>query len=136
MLIDSHSPYYLHPSKGPGMTITSVIFNGKNYDLWQQAIRTALGSKNKLGFIEGTLKRAELKEGVDPTEYNAWDMVNSMVCSWIINVIDPKLHSSIAYIETATVMWRIYVRGMLYQIRPRYINLKLTLLLVNKEVLR
>ena len=66
IIIDNHSPYYLHPSEGPGVAITYVIFNGKNYDLWQRAVRTALRSKNKLGFIEGNLK-----EGDDPTEYNA-----------------------------------------------------------------
>jgi len=58
-----------------------VIFNGKNYDLWQQAIRTTLRSKNKLEFIDGTLKRLELKEGDDPTEYDAWEILNSMICS-------------------------------------------------------
>ena len=105
MLIDNHSPYFLHPSEGPGVAITSIIFNGKNYELWQQAVRIALRSKNKLGFIEGTLRKPVLKEGDDPTEYNAWEMVNSMICSWIINVIDPKLHASIAYIETAAAMW-------------------------------
>jgi len=81
-MIVPHLPhYYLYPSEGPGVAITSIVFNGKNYDLWQQAIRTALRSKNKLGFIDGTLRRLELKEGDDPTEYNAWEMVNPMICS-------------------------------------------------------
>jgi len=31
--------------------------------------------------------------------------VNSMICSWIINIVDPKLHTSVAYVETALVMW-------------------------------
>jgi len=52
IVISNHSPYYLHPSEGRGVAITSVIFNGQNYDLWQRAVRTALRSKNKLGFIE------------------------------------------------------------------------------------
>ena len=80
-MIDPHSPYYLHPSDGPGVAITSVVFNGKNYDLWQRAVRTALRSENKLGFIDGTLKKPELKQGKDSIEHNAWEMVNSMVCS-------------------------------------------------------
>jgi len=67
-------------------------------------IRTALRSKNELGFIDGTLKRPELKEGDDPTERNTWEMVNSMIYSWIINIIDPKLHTNVAYVETASVM--------------------------------
>ena len=32
-------------------------------------------------------------------------MANSMVCSWILNVIEPKLQTSIAYVGTAKLMW-------------------------------
>jgi len=32
-IIDSQSPYFLHPSDSPGITITTIKFNGKNYDL-------------------------------------------------------------------------------------------------------
>ena len=33
---------------------------------------------------------------------NVWDMVNSMLCSWILDILDPKLHMSIgiAYPKT------------------------------------
>ena len=40
------------------------------------------------------------------SELNAWEMVNSMTCSWIINVIDPNLYTSVAYAETAYKMWQ------------------------------
>ena len=32
-------------------------------------------------------------------------MVNSMITSWILNVIDPKLHTSVAYEDTGHKMW-------------------------------
>ena len=35
-IIDSKSSYYVHPSEGPGVLITTVIFNRKNYELWQK----------------------------------------------------------------------------------------------------
>ena len=38
-VIESHSPYYLHPSKGPDVPIIVVIFDEKTYDLWGTAIR-------------------------------------------------------------------------------------------------
>ena len=78
-----------------------MIFNGKNYELWQKVVRTALKFKNKLGFIEGTLTKPTPQKEGDLSELNAWEMVNSMICSWIINVIEPKLHTSVAYAETA-----------------------------------
>ena len=56
-MIENHSPYFLHPSDGLGVLITVVIFDGKNYDLWEKVVRATLKAKNKLGFIEETLKR-------------------------------------------------------------------------------
>ena len=113
IVIDPHSPYCLHPSERLGVAITPVMFNRKNYDLWQQAVRTALKSKYKLGFIVGTITRPRLKEWDNATEYNASKMANSMICSWIINVIDPKLHTSIVYVETMAIMWE--------NLRKRYV---------------
>jgi len=104
-VIEPHSPYYLHPSEGPGMMITAVTFDRKNYDLWERAVRMALRSKNKLGFIDGTLTRPEAKGGEDFLETDAWDMTNSMLCSWLLNVIDPTLRASIVYADTVKVMW-------------------------------
>ena len=70
-VIESHSPYYLHPSEGPGVLITAVIFNGKNYDLWERAVRTALKAKNRLMFIDGTFQKPKPKEEDDLSELQA-----------------------------------------------------------------
>jgi len=64
-----------------------------------------LKSKNKFGFIKGTIKRPTLKEEDGLSELNVWEMVNLMICSWIVNVIKPKLHTSVAYAKTACEMW-------------------------------
>jgi len=105
-VIEPYSPYYLHPSEGPGALITAVVFDGKNYDLWEKAVWTALKAKNKLGFIDGSLTKPELKEGEGFSAYHAWDIVNSMICSWILNVIESRLRPSVAYAETASAMWQ------------------------------
>jgi len=55
-IVEPHLPYFLHPSEGPGSMITAVIFNGKNYESWKRVVTTALKGKNKLAFINGTLK--------------------------------------------------------------------------------
>jgi len=74
-IFENPSPYYLHPSEGPGVLITAVIFDGKNYDLWERAVRAALKSKNKLGFINGALIIPTPKQGEDTSELQAWEMV-------------------------------------------------------------
>lgn len=101
--IENQCPYFLHPLESPSALITTVIFNGKNFDLWQKAVRTSLKLKNKLGFIDGTLKRPEASQG--GAKLQAWEMVNSMVCSWILNVIDPRLRASVAFLDTAQAVW-------------------------------
>jgi len=61
-IIDPQSSYYLHPLEGPGILITVVCFDGKNYDVWERAIRMVMKAKNKLGFINGTLTKPEDKK--------------------------------------------------------------------------
>ncbi|XP_021770769.1 uncharacterized protein LOC110734937 [Chenopodium quinoa] len=52
-------PYYMansgHNSSNQQPEI--IIFNGENYLNWTRSIRMALGSRNKLGYIDGKLKR-------------------------------------------------------------------------------
>jgi len=85
--------------------ITAVIFDGQHCDLWERVLRTALKAKNKLRFIDGTLERPNEQEDEEFTECHAWDMVNSMLCSWMLNIIDPKQRMSIAYSDTTKTMW-------------------------------
>ena len=65
-----------------------------------------LRAKNKLGFTKGTLKRLEKTTEQDFSEEDAWDLANSMLCSWLLNVIDPKLCLNVACIETAHEIWQ------------------------------
>ena len=103
--LDPHSPYYLHPSDAPGAIITALKFDGKNFELWEKAVLTALTAKSKVAFIDGTITKPDTASGARPIEVNAWVIVNYMVTSWILNVIDPKLHASIAYAESAQSIW-------------------------------
>ena len=46
-MIEPHSPHYLHPAEGLGVLITAIIFDRKNFDLWEIAISTALKAKKQ-----------------------------------------------------------------------------------------
>ena len=101
-VIDGQSPYFLHPSYGPRAIIDVIKFNGENYALWQQAVTTALIAKNKLNFIDGTIEQPGSTSNL--AEIRASSIVNSMIRSWILNVIDSKLQSSVAYEDTGKKM--------------------------------
>ncbi|XP_074304664.1 uncharacterized protein LOC141639434 [Silene latifolia] len=109
------SPLYLHPSDSPNLPLTNIIFNGENYDLWADAVRNGLDAKNKLGFVEGTIKRPEVIEGEEETLPSvAWRQCNAMVKAWLRSVIDHRLHSSITFSGTVMEIWK--------ELKERYSN--------------
>ena len=55
-----------------------------------------LTSKNKIGFIDGTIPRAAQADIL----FNAWNRYNNMVTSWIINSISKDIADSLMYIAT------------------------------------
>ena len=127
-MIEPSSPLYLHPFDNPGATITTCVFNGENYDMWEKVVRNALREKNKLGIIDGT---ANKPKGENGNELNAWEACNSMIISWMFNVIDKSLHLSVAYAQTTKDMWEDlkerYVVGnalRVHQLRSEIVNLK------------
>ncbi|KAK4427084.1 hypothetical protein Salat_1477300 [Sesamum alatum] len=94
-------PYFLHPSDRPGAIITTCMLNGDNYDMWEKAMTNALRAKNKLGFIDGSLKKPDL----DTLEASLWIACNSMLISWIFNSIENSIQPSITYEETVKAVW-------------------------------
>ncbi|KAA8523732.1 hypothetical protein F0562_010155 [Nyssa sinensis] len=68
------SPYLVHPSNSPSLTLVNGLLTGDNYPQWQRAMTRALNAKNKLGFIDGTLQHP------DPTkpEYTQWNQTKDM----------------------------------------------------------
>ncbi|GLT37785.1 hypothetical protein SLA2020_120830 [Shorea laevis] len=52
-----NSPYYLYPSDDLGKVLVATPLNGENYHTWTKAMQNALYAKNKMGFVNGTLKK-------------------------------------------------------------------------------
>ncbi|XP_016206324.1 uncharacterized protein LOC107646670 [Arachis ipaensis] len=69
LLADPASVYFLHPSENPGVSIVPIVLNAKNYNSWSRAMKLALKSKNKIGFVDGTIVKPDKN---DPA-YVAWD---------------------------------------------------------------
>lgn len=55
------SPYYLYPTN-TGLRIVSTTFDGVGFKGWKRAVTIALSGKNKLGFIDGSIKRSTSNE--------------------------------------------------------------------------
>ena len=77
-------PYYLHPTE-TSLKIVPNIFTGTGFKRWNRVV--ALSGKNKLGFVNGTIKRATHNQDLA----NSWDRVNDIIIGWLLNAVDEKI---------------------------------------------
>ncbi|GAB4853911.1 hypothetical protein Ancab_040608 [Ancistrocladus abbreviatus] len=101
-ILDPSHPLFLHHSDSPGTQLVSRLLEGSNYGHWCRAIIVALTAKKKLGFVLGTCKRPE----ADQLLQNQWDTCNSMVTSWLLNALKPKIAESVMYAMITAKIWR------------------------------
>ncbi|KAL5785970.1 hypothetical protein ACOSQ2_008362 [Xanthoceras sorbifolium] len=97
------NPYFTHHSDHPGLVLISKPLNGENYSTWKRAMTLALNSKNKLGFVDGSINSPS--KTADPENYASWSRCNDMVHSWIINTLSPEISDSVIYYTTANEVW-------------------------------
>ncbi|RVX19283.1 Retrovirus-related Pol polyprotein from transposon TNT 1-94 [Vitis vinifera] len=81
----------------PRLILVSHNLIGNNYNTWSKAMAMTLTSKNKIGFIDGTIPRAAQADIL----FNAWNRYNNMVTSWIINSISKDIADSLIF----KVLW-------------------------------
>ncbi|XP_056682860.1 uncharacterized protein [Spinacia oleracea] len=99
--IDPASPYYLSSGDQPGLIITHVLLRGGiNYMAWARAMQLSLQSRRKFVFVDGTITQPmEKKKQLD------WVTVNSMLVSWMLKGMEPKIATSIPYHDNAKKLW-------------------------------
>ncbi|CAL1390429.1 unnamed protein product [Linum trigynum] len=95
-------PFYLHGSEQPGLQLVVEKLNPTNYNDRSKAFHNALGAKNKLGFVDGSIP--------DPGQGHAtawaWIRNNIMVLSWIQQGVDPGIRKTIMSCKTTMEAWR------------------------------
>lgn len=76
--MDHFDPYFLQPSYHPELVIVSQLLNGDNYTTQHRTITISLSAKNKLGFVDGTIKPLSKKN----SKYPLCHRCNDMVTAW------------------------------------------------------
>lgn len=84
---------------------SSFRFNGKNYLLWSQAVRTYLKGKGK-----GDHLTTAPPEKDDPT-FKRWDETDSMVMSWLWESMEPNISMTCMFLSTAKEIWDFLKRS-------------------------
>ncbi|KAG7546558.1 Retrotransposon gag domain [Arabidopsis suecica] len=114
---NAHSPFFLHSSDHPGLSIVSHILDGTNYNNWSIAMKMSLDAKNKLSFVDGSLPRPE----IDNRMFKIWSRCNSMVKAWMLNVVNKEIYDSILYYEDAAEMWNdLFLRFRVSNLPRKY----------------
>ncbi|KAJ9707366.1 hypothetical protein PVL29_002391 [Vitis rotundifolia] len=117
---DVSSPFFLHSGDHPGLILVSHNLTGSNYNTWNRDMAMALIAKNKIGFVDGTIRCAAQTDLL----FNAWNRCNSMVTSWIINSVSKEIVDSLMYIAIAAEIWTDLRDRFQHSNAPRVFQLK------------
>ncbi|GAB4845269.1 hypothetical protein Ancab_040124 [Ancistrocladus abbreviatus] len=96
------SPYHLHPNENPALVLVPSLLTGPNFHTWSRSMKMALLSKNKQGFVDGSINAPSAS---DPM-YGVWQRCNTMVLSWITRALSPSIAQSILWIDKAVEVWK------------------------------
>ena len=98
--IKPNSPYYIGPHDKPVDKLTNVSFKLNNYDEWLFAIEHAPKARRKMGFLDGTYT-----EPKPPCTKEDWDVIESMLMSWVLDTIDPEVRRVLPKYKTVKKLW-------------------------------
>ena len=106
--LNIHNPYYLHPGENLATALVSPILDSTNYTLWSRSMLTALSAKNKVKFVNRSIKGYASNR----TLHTTWKRCNNMVVDWLVHSVSPSIRHSILWMDDARVI--------LKYLRPRY----------------
>ncbi|KAL0435615.1 UNVERIFIED_CONTAM: hypothetical protein Sradi_0269400 [Sesamum radiatum] len=122
---------YLHPSEHSSIALTSTPLDGTNFLAWQRAVYVSLGTKMKLGFIDGSFPCP----AVGSIHYEQWRRVDLTVTSWIwkrlLCIAQLRVNFGLLYkgdMEGVMVLWCINYSAKYLRYRSK-ISLLLHILL-------
>lgn len=64
-------------------------------------MRMALNVLNKLGFIDGTIR----KPPITSSDSGSWSRCNDMVATWLMNSVSKNICQSLLFMSTAESIW-------------------------------
>ena len=99
---DPSNPLFLYHSDHPGVILVSYPLTEDNYNTWSHAMIMASSAKNKIEFIDGSIKHPE---DASVAESQHWNRCNDMVKSWMLNSISKEISLSVIYCKLASEIW-------------------------------
>ncbi|KAL0410896.1 UNVERIFIED_CONTAM: hypothetical protein Slati_3679300 [Sesamum latifolium] len=99
----------------------SYRLNGRNYLQWSQIVRTFLKGRGKLDHLTGIGPKPK-----DPN-FATWDEEDSMIMSWLWNLMQPEISGNHMFLTTAQEIWesvrqaysKMKDAALMYEIKTR-----------------
>ncbi|KAL0311425.1 UNVERIFIED_CONTAM: Retrovirus-related Pol polyprotein from transposon RE1 [Sesamum angustifolium] len=92
---------FIHPSEHSSLASTSSPLDGTNFLAWQRVVYVSLGTKMKLGFIDGSFPRPS----PGSANFELWRRVDLMVTSWIWNSMSKNIVELFMFCATSRELW-------------------------------
>lgn len=123
------SPYDLDPDFQSNENLPMAILSKSedNYFIWKKDFLLFLRSKNKIGFVDGTIEQP------DPSSplYQPWETCNARVMCWMMSSLSEELQHYVSFAETAHKAWEylrvVFVPSVdfkIYELRGRLAMLR------------
>ena len=112
---------YLHNSDHAGLKlVTDRLTSGADFHSWRRSVRMALNVRNKLGFIDGTIRKPP------PTsrDSRSWSRSNDMVATWLMNSISNNIGQSLLFMSTAESIWNNLMSSFKQDDAPRFFEIE------------
>ncbi|XP_074355632.1 uncharacterized protein LOC141695272 [Apium graveolens] len=78
-----------------------MLLNGDNFINWSRGVKMALGAKNKLGFIDGSL----IAPNSTFSDFKQWTQTDYMILFWITLSMEPVIVNSFISTASARELW-------------------------------
>ncbi|KAI3754367.1 hypothetical protein L1987_54149 [Smallanthus sonchifolius] len=118
--IDPSSPLYIHPSDYPRQMQVNEGLTDSNFNDWIQEMSNFLFAKNKIGFVDGTIKKPESTN----KDYMAWMRCDAIVKGWLTTAMEKEIRASVKYANTAAEIWEDLKERFGKESAPRAYELK------------
>ena len=98
----ANNPFFLPTNENPGlMLISQPLTSPENYMSWAQFVFLVLSSKNKFGFVDGSIVEPNSSSSL----YNSLSRCNTTVLSRLTNSLSLNLKASVMCINNAKDLW-------------------------------
>ena len=97
-----NDPYFLTSGDTLNASLTNYVFHGSNFVNWSRSVRNTLIARNKIGFVDGTLR----KPALNSPDYQKWIRNDHMVMTWIMNSMERSIGENFMFANSSHELWR------------------------------